>query len=108
MGGEVQSPAEAEPSHTSGRHTLLPVVWKATPEHAVEGISVHRLYRTPPQPSKTLIPSNAEHEQWRAFLYTDRTEPLRSPARPLFHQGVARRRDEPLLLDTTTEIKKKK
>ena len=25
---------------------------------AVEGISVHRLYRTPPQPSKTLIPSN--------------------------------------------------
>merc|ERR1712004_547279 len=27
------SPAEAEPSHTTGRHTLLPVVWKATPEH---------------------------------------------------------------------------
>merc|ERR1712110_858241 len=33
LGGEVQSPAEAEPSHTTGRHTLLPVVWKATPEH---------------------------------------------------------------------------
>merc|ERR1711928_19412 len=68
LGGEVQSPAEAEPSHTTGRHTLLPVVWKAT----------------------------TEHEPWRAFLCTFCTEPLHLCKQdPTPTQWHPRRWDEP-------------
>ena len=72
--GSIPSGGRAFPHHWQ-TYSLASGVESNPGAWAVEGISVHRLYRTPPQPSKTLTPSNGGQKEGRThdFLLLDTT-----------------------------------